>query len=78
MFVYSLRDLCKNCLVCFCFRSKQNLNKTKAGRKEIFFKKGQKKLDRDLDIVNLINLMKSLRIMRQVLFSANQLYFLKF
>ena len=37
-----------------------------------------KKLERDLDIVNLINLMKGYRIMRKVLFNHDQRLLLKF
>ena len=42
------------------------------------FRKGERKLTRDLDIVNLIDMIKGYRCLRKVLFDRNQLFFLKF
>ena len=39
---------------------------------------GMKKLERDLDIVNLIDLIKGYRVMRKVLFNHDQRFLMKF
>ena len=42
------------------------------------YRHGERKLTRDLDIVNLIDMIKGHRCMLKVLFDINQLFFLKF
>ena len=39
---------------------------------------GMEKLERDLDIVNFINLTKAYRVMQQILFNNSQLMFMNF
>ena len=51
---------------------------TEHERIELMYRKGEKKLTRDLDIVNLIDMIKGYRCLRKVLFDRNQLFFLKF
>ena len=70
-------DVLSSCARCFTFRSDKSL-KHRGKRKEFYLRKGQEKLERDLDIVNLLNLIKGYRQMRQALFDQNQLLFLQF
>ncbi len=47
-------------------------------RGELYMRRGKKKLDRDLDIGNFIQLSKDYRIMRKVLFDHDQRFMMKF
>ena len=64
--VYSLRELCISLIYCLCSRKKKNLLKgnKEHQNKEYYYRKGTKKLDRDLDVVNLIDLVKGYRVMQ--------------
>ena len=46
-------------------------NLTEHERLELMYRKGEKKLTRDLDIVNLIDMIKGYRCLRKVLFDRN-------
>ena len=63
VFRYDMRDLLSSFARCFTFRSNKSL-KNYGKRKEFYLRKGQEKLERDLDIVNLLNLIKGYRQMR--------------
>ena len=79
---YRLKELLIGFAKCFCLREKHAL--LKAGkndphaRTEFYKRQGMRKLERDLDIVSLIDMVKGYRVMRQVLFDKNQLNFLKY
>ena len=47
-------------------------------RLELIFRNGDRKLNRDLDIVNIIEMIKGYRCLRKVLFDRSQLFYLKF
>ena len=57
-------------LRCVCLRKKRTLLKAGTDRdlKEYYYRRGELKLERDLDIVNLLNMIKGYRVMQQVLF----------
>ena len=65
---------------CLCLRKEQHLKRSKSQsqRLEYFYRKGEQKLERDLDVENLIHMIKGFRVMNQVLFNQNQQLFLKF
>lgn len=47
-------------------------------KKHYLFKKGVEKLDKELDIVNLIKQIRKLKLMTKILFSSRQAMLLKF
>ena len=51
---------------------------SKAGRSELYFEKGETKFDNDLDVVNLLAMVKLFRQVRHILFTKDQRLFLKF
>ena len=63
--VYRLGDLVISALRCLCLRKNRSLIRgdTDGERKEVYIRKGAEKLERDLDIVNLIDLIKGYRVM---------------
>lgn len=63
--VYSHGDLIISAIRCLCLRKNRNLLKggSHGEKKEYYIRKGADKLVRDLDIVNLIDLIKGYRVM---------------
>ena len=45
---------------------------------EYLFKQGERKVNLDLDIVNLVNLIQRNRVLKKVLLEKNQLLFFQF
>ena len=72
--------LIRSVLRCLCLRSTKSLRSqtSESDRLELMFRHGERKLTRDLDIVNLIDMIKGYRCIRKVLFDRNLLFFLKF
>ncbi len=77
-FRYNMIDLVKSALYCVPCRSDKSLKKSKVGRKDLHFKTGVAKLEKDLDVLNLLAMMKLFRSLRHVLFTKEQSLFLKF
>ena len=73
-----MRDLCLYLARCFCLRKSEALRSMKKGRNDYYLQQGQKKLEKDLNIVNYFDLLKGFRLMQQVLFTEQQLVLLKF
>ena len=73
-----MRDLCLYLARCFCLRKSESLRAMKTGRNDYYLQQGQKKLEKDLDIVNYFDLLRGFRLMQQVLFTEQQLVLLKF
>ena len=44
---------------CIFIRSKKALKKVQDGKRDIYFSKASKKLDKDLDIVSLLQIIRS-------------------
>ena len=63
------------CLVC---RKKESLKKMgRTAKQDVYLDRGIEKLKRDLDIVNLLSLIKGYHVMKQVLFSPDERFLLK-
>jgi len=76
---YGWRDLVASSFKCLCCRSTRRLKRLHGENKaEFYYRKGEEKLNKDLNIVNMIEMMKGFRVMKQVLFDQNQLFFLNF
>ena len=78
MFKYATLSTFKSCLRCFICRSQKSLRRIESARNDFYLNQGLKKLERDLDIVNLIDLIKGYRVMRKVLFNHDQRFLMKF
>ena len=61
---------CRNC------RSRENLRRIKSAEKDFKLNKGEEKLFQDLDIVKLLQMVKDYRVMKQVIFTHDELFFL--
>ena len=69
LFKYAIVGAINSCVRCFICRSQKSLRRIQSGRNDFYMNQGMKKLERDLDIVNLIDLIKGYRVMRKVLFN---------
>ena len=78
MFRYATWSTLQSYLRCFVCRSQKSLRKIKSARNDLYLGQGLRKLERDLDIVNLIDLIKGYRVMRKVLFNHDQRFLMKF
>ena len=63
-------------LRCFACRKSSSLKKSKAAKNDFYLDRGIEKLSRDLDIVNLLDIVKGFHVMKQVLFSQDDRFFL--
>ena len=63
-----------SCLAC---RSKSSLKHNSKAKKDVQLHKGQEMLSRDLDIVNLLELIKDYKLMKDVFFTQDDLFLLK-
>ena len=70
---YTMRNVLLAMLTCMACRKTSSLKqgKSEAERREYLLRQGEHKLQRDLDIVSLIDMIKVVRVMRQVLFDQN-------
>ena len=62
---------CRNC------RSREKLKRIKSAKNDFLLDKGKDKLYRDLDIVRLLEMIKDYHVMKQVLFTHDDRFFLK-
>lgn len=63
-----------SCLAC---RGKRSLKNLKRAKQDVFLDRGIEKLSRDLDIVNLLDMVKGYHVMKQVLFSEDDRFLLQ-
>ena len=61
---------------CFCCRRSSSLKRSEATKTDFYLDKGIEKLERDLDIVKLLDIVKGYHVMKQVLFSQDDRFFL--
>ena len=61
---------------CFACRSSKRLKKIKSAKKDCELEKGKEMLSRDLDIVNLLGMIKDYHLMKQVLFTHDDRFLL--
>ena len=64
------------CLTCNCLRKKSK-DQSISSKKHSQLEKGRQKLYRDLDIVNLLEMIKDYHLMKQVLFDQDDRFFLQ-
>ena len=64
-------------LRCWNCRSRNKLKRIKSAEKDFKLEKGRDKLYRDLDIVNLLEMIKDYHVMKQVLFTHDDRFFLQ-
>ena len=62
---------CRNC------RDNKKLRNIKSADQDFKLNKGMNKLNRDLDIVKLLEMVKDYRVMKQVIFSHDDRFFLQ-
>ena len=62
---------------CFHCRRTSKLKKIKGAKRDVQLTKGEDMLFRDLDIVNLLEMIKDYKLMKQVLFSQDDRVFLQ-
>ena len=61
------------CLVC---RRSQSLRQRASSKTDFYLDRGVEKLSRDLDIVNLLDMIRGFHVMKQVLFSQDERFLL--
>ena len=73
-------DICKvfaYYLKCFACRRRESLKSLSVASKTDFYvNRGMDKLSRDLDIVNMLDIIRGFHVMKQVLFSFNDRFLL--
>lgn len=58
-------------------RKKQSLKRTQHRKADFYLDRGIKKLDRDLDVSQLLEMVQVYRVMKQTLFSQDDRFFLR-
>ena len=77
--IYGYKEIAHYLLRCKCFTLKRNKGKTSEyDKKHLLYKKGNDKLGKELDVVNLVKSIRQLRLMAQVLLGPNERMLLKF
>ena len=76
-FSYNTFNAIRYFLCCRVCRNKSSLNKIKSGKQDLYLDRGTDKLSRDLDIVNILDMVKGYHVMKQVLFSQDDRFLLK-
>lgn len=76
-FKYGYKEIGHYISNCMCLRKN---HKTAIGqdKSHLFYEKGEKKLEKELDVVNLVRSIRQLRLMAQVLLGPNERMLLKF
>ena len=76
-FIYGYKELFHYLTRCMCLR-KPKKHMSKFDRSHLLYKKGNEKLKRELDVVNLIRSIRQLRLMASVLLGPSERMILKF
>jgi hypothetical protein len=82
-FRYSYKEIIEYLLQCICLRKlkkpnpEESIDKSPNNVNDLF-EKGNKKLGRELDIVNLVRAIRKLRLMAEVLLTPSERLLLKF
>jgi hypothetical protein len=76
-FTYGYKEMFHYLSRCLCFRH-VNPRLSVLHKKHVLFKKGSSKLERELDVVNLVRSIRQLRLMAQVLLGPSERLLLKF
>ena len=61
---------------CFACRKTSSLKNNTRSKTDFYLDRGIEKLSRDLDIVNLLDIVKGFHVMKQVLFNQDERFFL--
>ena len=69
--VYGAWDAFRYYIRCYSCRKESSLKKIPTARKDYFLNKGIGKLEQDLDITNILSMLKGYRILQQVLFTID-------
>jgi hypothetical protein len=77
-FIYGYRHLLDYMSRCVCFRNKAKMRKEESVKRHYLYEKGNEKLKRELDIVNLIKTLRQLRLMAQAMMPEKNRLLLKF
>ncbi len=78
LFKYGYREIFHYIFHCLCFRKGSFKKGYKEYTKHNQYNKGTKKLEHELDVVNLVREIRELRLMSQVLLGPNERMLLKF
>ena len=62
---------------CFCCRKQSSLKNLKSGRKDYLLNKGIEKLDKDLDIENILEMIKRARVLVNLTLTKDENLLLK-
>ena len=65
-------------LRCFCLRKQSSLKKLASAKQDVLLNKGTEKLERDLDIVELLDIIHGFRVMKKTLFTKDERYLMHF
>lgn len=77
-FRYGYKDLVHYLSNCLCIRTRDRKNTNENMKKHVLYDEGNKKLEYELDVVNLIRSIRQLRLMAQVLLGPSERMLLKF
>ena len=75
--VYSTCNVLLYYLRCYNCRKKSSLKKNKSSKKEYFLNQGIKKLNQDLDIVSMLDLLNGAKVMRYLILTREDQFLLK-
>ena len=78
LFKYSFKDITEYILWCVWCRKSKNYRKNPKYRKHAYYKAGEDKLQRELDVMSIIKAIRSLKLINKVLFTKEQRLLLKF
>jgi len=76
-FSYNTFNAVRYYLACLHCRKKSSIRSSSIAKQDFYLNKGIDKLSKNLDIVNLIDMMKGYHVMKQVLFSQEDRFLLR-
>lgn len=77
-FIFSLKEILKNVMPCWRDSRIKSLKKKETYRNHYLFHKGCQKLDNEFDAINMIKLMKQVKLLAKVLLNPAQKMLLGF
>ena len=78
-FIYGYIEILHAIFICKCLKNnKKDKTMTTLERRQVLYHKGEEKLERELDVVNLLRSIRQLRLMAQVLLGPQERMLLKF
>lgn len=78
LFIYGYKEIVHYVSQCMCIRKLKKLSSSLYQKKHFLYSKGMHKLEKELDILNLVKSIRELRLMASVLLGPSERMLLKF